>query len=480
MAVETIMKVLSPTNATYVNNVSAERRFSPAILENFYQGAIEKDGRGVNDKFVTSGDAQEAAQVFVNRVLPVKMKPREQGASKNGASFSANQHYVQTETVGIEILMTLDDPIIIARARQDMIRVDLLAQETEIFSKRFNTIMNGATAASKLLSSFLATERNAVVISSSDETGKLVAQRFVEANSLLDEGDSAHGIDMFPDDTKIAVVKVSYRPILKAQGILLIGGANYAYDILRGNAISEGATARKAEDGYIGDIDGVPCHVISNESLGHASEFLGFPYDELKLSSFIGYLASSYANARGASVAERTKIVDAQAGQGIILQPYIKFGVASWYPLGNVILSKEEYNPFALLKKHFSGSLSSIVFKLKPSGSRLYPALSAASWETKPTATSDNFKIGSSGALALDDNNTDHFVAALWVQADTPLRTVDGFLKEYDKNTVTEKGSVTPGTTTSAVSALTADKYITVLAISSDGSCSLSSEKVGA
>lgn len=480
MAIEHIMQVLSPENATYVNNVSAERRFSPAILENFYQGAIEKDGRGVNDKFVTSGDAQEAAQVFVNRVLPTKIKPREQGASKNGASFSANQHYVQTETVGIEILMVLDDPIIIARARQDMIRVDLLAQQTKIFSDRFNTIMNGATAASKLISSFLSTKRNAVVISSSDETNKLVSQRFIEANSLLDEGDEEHGIDMFPDDTKIAVVKVSYRPILKAQGILLIGGANLAYEILKEGGISAGAKTRKAEDGYIGDIDDVPVHVISNESLAHASEFLGFPASELKLSSFIGYLASSYANARGASVAERTKIVDAQAGQGIVLQPYIKFGVKSWYPLGNVILSKEEYNPFSLLKKHFSGSLDSIVFKLKPSGSRLYPALSATSWETKPTATSDNFKISSTGAVAYDDAHVDHFVAALWVESDAPLVTVDSFLKEYDKVAVTEKGSVTPGTTTSAVSALTANKYVTVLAISSDGSCSLSSEKVGA
>ena len=82
MALELISQVLSSTNATYINGVSAERKFATATLKNLYQGLIEKDGRGINDKFVTEDDANTAAQVFVNRILPVKMKPREQGASK--------------------------------------------------------------------------------------------------------------------------------------------------------------------------------------------------------------------------------------------------------------------------------------------------------------------------------------------------------------------------------------------------------------
>lgn len=82
MGLELISQVLSPTNATYINGVSAERRFSAAVLKNLYQGLVEKDGLGVNDKFVSEDDANSAAQVFVNRVLPVLAKPREQGANK--------------------------------------------------------------------------------------------------------------------------------------------------------------------------------------------------------------------------------------------------------------------------------------------------------------------------------------------------------------------------------------------------------------
>lgn len=71
MALETISQILSPTNATYVNGVSARRTFSAAVIKNMYQGLVETGGRGIDDKFVSESDAVESAQVFVNRILPI-------------------------------------------------------------------------------------------------------------------------------------------------------------------------------------------------------------------------------------------------------------------------------------------------------------------------------------------------------------------------------------------------------------------------
>lgn len=473
MALETISKILSPTNATYINGVSAERRFAAAVLDNAYQGLVEKDGVGVNDSFVTEDDAQSAAQVFVNRILPVKIKPREQGANKNGASFSANKHYNQTETVGIEILTVLDDPIIIPRARQDMIKVDLLAEQTKIFSDRLKTILNGATAASKLVATFVAKAAgepvNEQTITATDVTNKVVLDKFIEANSKLDEGDTRHGIDIFPEDTRVAVFKVSYRATLKTSGILIIGGANAAYEIAKGSAVSTGDSARRSEDGYIGEIDGVPCHLISNESLAHASEFLGFPSNELKDSDFIGYISSSYANARGVSTTKQTKIVDAVDGQGIILQPYVKFGCVAWYPLGNVILSKSELDPVTELKTIFSGVASQLIFKLKGAGSRLFPTLGA----TQVTIASDGVTVANT-VTALDDWDTDHFKGAAFVVSDSEITTVNGFLAAYSaatyKGTITALGSKESTTVGD-------NKWVTVIAIADDGSVSLVSKK---
>lgn len=480
MALETISQILSPTNATYVNGVSAERRFAAAVLANAYQGLVEKDGRGVDDKFVTEDDANSAAQVFVNRILPVKMKPREQGANKNGASFSANKHMVQTETVGIEILTVLDDTITIARARQDMIKVDLLAEQTKIYSDRLKTIINGATFAAKVLKVGVeeanGKEVNKVNITDDDITNKLVLTRFIEANSLLDEGDSEHGVDVFPEDTRVAVFKTSFRAFLKTSGILVIGGANAAYDIAKGNAISTGESARKSEDGFIGEIDGIPCHIISNESLAHASEFLGFPETELKNSVLAGYISSSWANARGVSTSKQTKIVDALDGQGVVLQPYTKFGVASWYAKGNVLITSKGnvndgyYTPFAELKKLLGDKASQVTFKLKGAGSRLWATVPAGAI----TKSGTSITVGAS-VVALDDWDVDHVVGVYAMQytagQHTPCKSVSEFLHKYvdDDSSVDYTEEVTRGT------AFDPDNsgYVDILIVADDGSCVL-------
>lgn len=464
MALELISQILSPTNATYINGVSAERRFSEAILKNAFQKLIEKDGKGVNDNWVKEDDATHSAQVFVNRIKPVHIKPREMGASKNGASYSANQHYTETETVGIELLQVIDDPILIPRARQDMIPTDLVSEHIELFTNRLSTIINGGTSASKLLAVYLAEasgeEVNKVNITATDIANKEVALRFMEANSKLDEGDIEHGIDMFPEDTRIAIFKVSYRPILKGAGVLVIGGANDAYQILREGGISKGDTPRKMEDGFIGFVDDIPCHIISNESLRNASEFMGLPENELRTAPFIGYVASSYANARGVSATDRVKVVDEINGQGVRLLPYVKFGVATWYQKGVVTLASEDYNPISDLKTLFPSA--DVTFKLKGAGSRLFPT-----GGTFASVGTTGFTLN--GLNANDDWNTDHLEGVVYYVGTAKATSVADFAKKYAS--ATHKGSVTVGT---AVSTTIADKdFINVLAIADDGSVSL-------
>lgn len=466
MALETIQQILSPTKAPYINGVAAQLRFSPAVLKNMYQGLVEKDGKGVDDNYVTASEAEDSAQIMVHRVLPIKMLPREQGANKNGASYSANQHYVQTTTVAIEILQVIDDPVKVPRARQDMIPVDLLAEQTQIFSDRLATILNGATAASKLLAVYNAKaagkEVNEKIISNTDVTNKEVNTRFIEANSLLDEGDEDNGIDIFPTKTRVAVFKPSYRATLKTAGVLTLNG-NDAFAILAKASISKEADARIEDDGYIGVIDGVECRVISNESLGHASEFLGFPRRELaKNGIFIGYIASSYANARGVSTSARTKVVDETLGQGVILQPYVKFGVASWYPKGNVIFVNREWSPIEALRILTNNGL--VTYKVKGVGSRLVPEFSSVG------ATSSALTATVS---ALDDWGQDHIVGIYAISGD--YNSVGEFLEAaVDLDTETSSAEdVSSGTASGTYSG----KY-TFLAISDDGTIRLATAEV--
>ena len=471
MSVELIKQTLAPEGAPNINGIRARAKLSEALLLNLFQGLIETNGRGITDKFASEAEISENAQIFVNRILPAKVNPRELGAGKNGGSFSKESHYSQTQTVGIEALTVVDDPIIIPRASQDLINVDLLAAQIDLYTKRLNTIINGMTAASKVYGTWKAELDgkgfNAQDISSSDITNKNVLVRFIECNDLLDEGDPDNGIDVFPEDTRIAVFKAGSRAILKAAGVLTLGGANYAYEILKAKGVSEGDKANVAENGYIGDIDGVPCHTISGESLRHASLFLGLPEKELAAGTFFGYVASSYANARGVSTVDQIKIVDTRGGQGIELQPFTKMGAVSWYPKGNVLVYKGNSSKGGLFKglaTLFTG-VTGIAYKLKAAGSRYFPVGSiAATAGTGFTLT----------ATAKDDANTDHVKAAVYYVGTEAVDTVEAYLAGYAA--ATHKGSCTPGTAKSE-SNLTSNKYANCLVISDDGSCSVICEK---
>lgn len=471
MSVELIKQTLAPEGSPNINGIRAGAKLAEALLLNIYQGLVETNGRGITDKFATESEISENAQIFVNRILPAKVQPRELGAAKNGASFSDKKHYTQTVTVGIEALTVVDDPIIIPRASQDLINVDLLAANIDLYTKRLNTIINGMTAASKLFATWKAEVDgkgyNAQDISSSDISNKNVLVRFMECNDLLDEGDIDNGVDIFPEDTRIAVFKAGSRAILKAAGVLTLGGANYAYEILKAKGVSEGDKASVAENGYIGDIDGVPCHNLSGESLQHASLFLGLPEKELASGTFFGYIASSFANARGVSTVDQIKIVDTVGGQGVELQPFTKMGAVSWYPKGNVIIYKGNSNKtgvYKTLATLFSG-VTGIAYKLKAAGSRYFPVGSiAATAGTGFTLT----------ATAKDDANTDHVKGAVYYVGDTAVDTVEAFNAGYAL--ATYKGSCTPGTA-KAETHLTSGKYANCLVISDDGSVSVICEE---
>lgn len=465
---ETISQVLSPTNAPYINGVQAKLTFAKAVLEAVYQGLVEKDGKGVSGKFVTEAEANGSAQVFVNKLKPHYDKGRQHGAAKNGGAFNNTGYMSRTETVGIEILELFDAPIIVPRATQDRIPLDLAAGEIANYVKGINTALNGSSWAAKWLATFGVTsdKRNVVEISASDVSNKLVLSKIQLANSLLDEGDYENDIDSFDMDTRCMTFKMAYRPTLLQAGVLVAGGANYAYDIVRSGAVDP-TSKRNLDDGLWGEVDGVEVHGISNLSLRYAAWYCGMPEKEFIDGTYlVGWDSSAYANARGFSTVEQIKIIDAHGGQGIEIQPITKLGAICWYPKGNVALvSDDDYDPIASLKTMFSGVASGITFKLKSGGSRYYAdgsvsAISNAAFTCSATAKDDGGVV-------------DHIKGAYFIVSTKELKTVGEFLAE--DSSATYKGSVTLGSSKSTT--IAANSYVNVLVIADDGTCTLFAKK---
>lgn len=464
---ETISQVLSPTNATYINGVSVRRDFAKAVLEAVYQGLVEKDGKGINGKFVTEQEANDAGQIFVNRLKAHHSKGREHGAAKNGGAFNNEGYMSATETVGIEVLTYFDEPIIVPRASQDRINLDLVAGEIANYVNSINTALNGSSWAAKWIAQYntVADKRNDVVVSSTDISNKDVALRFIEANEKLDAGDEEHDIDYFDLDTRIATFKTGFRSILTAAGVLNIGGANYGYDILRNGTVDAQSSKRNLDTGFWGVVDNVEVHGLSNLSLRYAAWFCGLPTDEfIKGNKLYGWVSSSLGNARGFSTVEQIKTIDAHGGQGLEIQPLTKIGAITWYPKTNVaVVSDGDYDPIADLKALFVGQ--TIAFKLKAGGSRYYAEGSVSAASTTAFTCS---------ATAKDDSAVDHLVGAYYYVGEKAVATVGEFLSGVAS--ATEKGSFTLDSSKSFGSTQTATDYVNCLVIADDGTCTIFSK----
>lgn len=481
MAFQTVGQVLASYKAPYINGNAAGLAFAPAFLVGLYQGLIEKDGKGVDDNFVTSELAESNTQIAVHRLVPVKIRAREIGSNKNGAAYSQFQHYTTTETVGIEITQLLDEPILIPRWTKDHLPVDVLARYIQMFSDRVATVLNGATFASKFLATYTAKagvgeyaqaqEIRETVFDLENDSGKTMLSKFIKANGKLDRGDRSHDIDTFDRKTRVCVIKTTFGPILKAEGVINLGGANELYRIIKNGGLNGDGT-RIEEDGYVGDIDGVEVREIADIALAYASTFLGFPEDELIEGDILGYIASSYANARGVSTSRQTQVVDEVNGQGSRILPYVIFGAKCWYQLGNSFLVEDNVDIYGKLKALFSGE--TISFKLKGEASRLYPAFGTLSFSSTTAA--------SLTGTALDDHSQEHLVGAYYVVTDAPVKTVNAFVKAATAVSANAGScSVSDGVISVTIgTAITNGKYLNVLAIADDGSCSLISKAYSA
>lgn len=337
-------KYLSDFTAPAINGFTAGLVLANEILEGIAQGEIEAPGRGITEKFTND---TTGAQIRVIRMLPLTQKARELGNSINGGNFAGVVEQPQSVEVGIDVITVIDTPIDIANVTQDMISVDVLSKTKDNLTQLVNRNLNGMTVAVKLTKSLPALDKNITYVGANDN----LADKALLASALLDEGDEDNNIDIFPQEGRVFVLKGSYRAELFKQGILSLGGSNYAQEMLASGAASPNAKTNKVTNGYIGDFDGTPVHTASQMVWSIAEQYAGLPRGEFD--SIIGYFSSDYANARGVAMNERVKVIDSPNGQGIRLQPLVRMGAASWYAKGNSLLVKgastdKNYNDVAV------------------------------------------------------------------------------------------------------------------------------------
>ena len=405
-----------------INDIDARLVLANEVLLNIFQGQIEgAGGRGVNQTF--SNDTS-GAQIRVLRINPLTQEARELGATLGGGNFPNATEQPTTQEYGLDVITVIDQPIDIAQVSRDMIPIDLLGGVTKNIGQLVDLNLNAMTIAGK----FLKSSGNYKAYNSASTDVNHIQTVFLNANSELDDGDEDNGITMFPQDDRIAIIRPSWRAKLLANGVLVVGGANYAYEILAKGVLSTAATENKMQNGYIGDFDGVPVHIAASAIWNKAAAYLGLPADAL--AKAIGYFSSGIGNLRGVATNEQIKIIDAPAGQGIRLQPLYRMGFNTIIPKSNVFI----YNDAAPIDIVEELKDLDVTLKLKAPGSRSAPTLTWVGATATPTFAATTGSVVKALYFAVLSSGVDYGA------------TLEGFLKGYAATDAALKGDMTSAT----------------------------------
>ena len=446
-------ELLSNFGAPTINGLAAKRILSNTIIDNLYQSKIEGEGEGVTERF--SYDVSGAEIRFVH-VKPIKALARRLGSAVNGGNFPISAHEGETDTFGIRVLDVMDDPIDLAQVSMNMIPVDLLGAYIKSYTDQVALNINALTIAGKYYATYM---REAVggEVNITEYDGADIQKALLDANSLLDDGAPDMGVSMFPQNDRCLTIQAKYRSTLLVKGILSIGGANYAYDIVKGGTVNPGVAPRKSEDGYIGIFDNVPVHVVSSLVYKTAAGYLGL--EEKDLTQVIACVSSGFANVRAIAAVRDVKVIDHPDGQGVRIQPLTRFGfeVVPGYEKGNsLVVGKDYVNPFKALKENVFTNLDLTKFVVNPKGSRTdidADSLITTAATGKITVTAPN---GSLIAAVLDN--------------DKAVDSVAKFATAYKADT-TNHAILTNGVA-STVSGFSG-KNVAVLIVCADGTCYL-------
>ena len=348
--------IFADISAPYINKVTLKRILSPKVKENIFQNIMVKPDEAVTEKFSEDTDA---AEIQVLRVKPQAINAREIGADTNGAFFNGNAALESsTEAYGIQILQTIDQNIDIPTNSQDMISVDLVSAEVKnlaglvsrnvnaisiaaMIAKNFNNVagydQRNSNAAATPLSS--ATPSNWVTLAS----GGTYTDAIIDALANLDNGNEAQGIDAYPDDMRAIFIRPTIKAAVLKNMVGLYGGTG-VFDVLQRGGLDRTAKPEVATTGYVGEIGNTPVYCLSAVGWSLVEKYLGLSAGALdKLSAVV---CSGVGTGRALAFNSVIKIVDAQSGQGLRIQPKYRFGAECWDPLSVVPIFSETFtNP---------------------------------------------------------------------------------------------------------------------------------------
>lgn len=315
-----------------LNGQALRRYTSKNIAENIFQNILALPEKGVTEKYSEDTDASEIR--IIRQTVP-DIKARRLGANVNGGYFNSNAALMpQSVEYGLKILYMIDDQIDFPTVMDEMVELPVVEATTKAVAGLVARNINASTIAHQIAK---VVNQNVSAAGSTNEVVLTAAGAYkdalIEANGKLDDGDTDNGIDIFPVDGRQGFLRSATRTGLLKSGQIIIGGSNYAQEMLARGAISPN-TYKQDKLEYVGEIDGVPMCVVAKPVWDLAEKYLQVTAG--KLDAVVALIVAGIATGRALAFNNSVKIIDSPRGQGKTAQYKYRWGVEAFFHKGIV------------------------------------------------------------------------------------------------------------------------------------------------
>ena len=310
-------------NAPALDGQALRRVTSKALKENIFQDILAVPEKGVTEKFSEDVNASEIR--IIRQVVP-SIAARQLGATVNGGYFnSATPLMPQSVEYGIKLLYTIDDQIDYPTNMDDMVEVSVAEATNRSVAGVVARNINASTLAHQLTAVINAQVGGGTPNFVTMASATAAKEALIDANVKLDEGDSANGIDAFPTDGRQAFIRPALRGTLMASGQVIVGGSNYAQEMLKKGVIDPETYERDTLNGYIGEIDGVPVCMVAPVVWTLAESYMQLSAGDLD--AIVGVVVAGLATGRALAFNHAVKIIDCPRGHGKTAQYLYRWGI---------------------------------------------------------------------------------------------------------------------------------------------------------
>ena len=321
-------------SAPKLDGQALRRYTSKNLMENIFQDILAVPGKGITERYSEDTNASEIR--IIRQTVP-NITARRMGGTVNGGYFNQNAPLMpQSMEYGLKILYMIDDAVDIPTVMDEMVELPVAEATTKSVAGIVSTHINASTIATQLtavVNAEIATagSTNYVALGTSGD----YKTALIAANAKLDDGDADNGIQIFPVNARQGFLRTAARAALMATGQVIVGGSNFAQEMLAAGVISPN-TYKAERLAYFGELDSVPFCVASKPIFDVAEQYMQVAAGTLNV--VLGLICAADATGRALAFNSSVKIIDSPAGQGKRMQFKYRWGVETFFFKGIVPL----------------------------------------------------------------------------------------------------------------------------------------------